>query len=143
MQSSRLPGTTTTFARGTDLLDCLAACYASFRQRLAGAGQVWTCRCDACSRVDRLELKFVLHTGSFFVQSVAGSRELAGPEVALAHRLLKNHAADLICHGAYALITEAAALRLRVPAAGACAFTETCEHHPPIATCVYALPKSA
>jgi hypothetical protein len=125
--------------RGAALLDCLTACYASFRERLGGAMEIWTCRCDACSRVGGLELKFVLHAGSFVVQSVAGSRELVGPEVVMAHLLLKNHAAELLDRPAYALITEAAASRLAVPSDGARALTETYEHYPPIAARVYAL----
>jgi hypothetical protein len=125
--------------RGAALLDCLAACYASFRERLGGAMDVWTCRCSACSRVDGLDLKFVLHAGSYVVQSIAGSRELVGSEVVMAHRLLKNHAAELIGQPAYALITEAAAARLAVPLDGARELIETYEHYPPIATRVYAL----
>jgi Protein of unknown function (DUF2652) len=125
--------------RGAALLDCLSACYASFRERLGGAMEIWTCRCMACSRVGGLDLKFVLHAGSYVVQSIAGGRELVGPEVVMAHRLLKNHAAELIGHPAYALITEAAASRLAVPPDGARELTETYEHYPPIAVRVYAL----
>ncbi len=125
--------------RGAALLDCLAACYASFRDRLAGAEQVWTCRCDACSRVEGLDLKFVLHAGSYVIQSIGGGRELVGPEVVMAHRLLKNHAADLVGHSAYALITEAAASRLAVPPGDSRRLTETYDHYPPIETRVYAL----
>ena len=127
------------FPRGSALLHCLAACYSAFRERLAGAREVWACRCDACIRVDSLELKFVLHAGSYVVQSVAGGRELVGSEVVLAHRLLKNHAADLIGHGASAHITEAAASRLGVPADGARELTESYEHYAPVAVRVYAL----
>jgi hypothetical protein len=125
--------------RGPALLDCLSACYASFRERLGGAMEIWTCRCTACSRVGGLDLKFVLHAGSYVVQSIAGGRELVGPEVVMAHRLLKNHAAELIGQAAYALITEAAASRLGVPADGARELIETYEHYPPIAARVYAL----
>jgi Protein of unknown function (DUF2652) len=125
--------------RGEALLGCLSACYAAFTERLGGAMQVWTCRCDACSRVGGLDLKFVLHAGSYVVQSVAGGRELVGPEVVMAHRLLKNHAAELIGHPAYALITEAAASRLGVPADGALELIESYEHYPPIAARVYSL----
>jgi hypothetical protein len=124
--------------RGAALLACLAACYTSFREQLAGAEQIWTCRCDACSRVDTLDLKFVLHAGSYVVQSIGGSRELVGSEVVMAHRLLKNRAAELV-GPAYALITEAAASRLDVPSDGAHELTETYEHYPPIAARVYAL----
>jgi hypothetical protein len=125
--------------RGAALLDCLAACYAAFRDLLAGAEQVWTCRCNACSRVSGLDLKFVLHAGSYVVQSIAGGRELVGPEVVIAHRLLKNHAAEVIGRAAYALITEAAATRLAVPLGGARELTETYDHYPPIAARVYPL----
>jgi Protein of unknown function (DUF2652) len=124
---------------GAALLDCLSACYASFQERLGSAMDVWTCRCNACSRVGGLDLKFVLHAGSYVVQSIAGSRELVGSEVVMAHRLLKNRAAELIGHPAYALITEVAAVRLAVPVDGARELTETYEHYPPIATRVYAL----
>jgi len=117
----------------------VAACYASFRDQLAGAEQVWTCRCDACSRVEGLDLKFVLHAGSYVVQSVGGGRELVGPEVVMAHRLLKNHAAELIGQSAYVLITEAAASRLAVPPGASVELTETYDHYPAIAARVYAL----
>jgi len=53
--------------------------------------------------------------------------------------LLKNHAAELIGHGAYALITEPAASYLEVPDDGARDLIETYEHYPPIATRVYPL----
>lgn len=125
--------------RGAALLDCLSACYTSFRDRLAGAMRHSTCGCGVCLRGNWLDLKFVLHAGSYVVQSIGGGRELVGPEVVMAHRLLKNHAAELIGHSAYALITEAAASRLAVPSEGAHGLTETYEHYSPIAARVYAL----
>jgi hypothetical protein len=125
--------------RGAALLDCFAACYASFRERLAGAEQIWTCRCSACSRVEGLDLKFVLHFGPYFVQSIAGGRELVGPEVVMAHRLLKNHAAEVTGYRAYVLITEAAASSLAVPVDAARELSETYEHYEPIAARVFEL----
>jgi len=59
------------------------------------------------------------------MQQIAGSRELSGPDVVMAHRLLKNGAADLVGHGAYLLISEAAASQLSVSVAGAISATET------------------
>ncbi len=125
--------------RSTPDAHCVAACYASFRDQLAGAEQVRTSRCDACSRVEGLDLKFVLHAGSYVVQSVGGGRELVGPEVVMAHRLLKNHAAELIGQSASVLITEAAASRLAVPPGAAVELTETYDHYPSIAARVHAL----
>ncbi|MEO8511590.1 MAG: DUF2652 domain-containing protein [Chloroflexota bacterium] len=129
--------------RGPALLACLAACHADFRHRLEGVSEVWTCRCDACARVDALELKFVLHAGAFVVQSIAGRTELVGPEVVMAHRLLKTGAAALFGHGAYALMTDAAARRFDVPTAGSLLLVETIEHYPPVDLHVFSLLDSA
>lgn len=48
------------------------------------------CICDACNQMSSLKLKAILHHGEFIVKQMGGGRELAGPEVILAHRLLKN-----------------------------------------------------
>ena len=118
--------------RGAAMLGCLTECYSDFRRRLDVAHGIWTCRCGACSRIDGLDLKFVLHAGPFVAQSIAGGLELVGPEIVMAHRLLKTEAAALVGHGAYALVTEVAAARFGVPIDGALSLVETYEHYPPI-----------
>ena len=127
---------------GEALLDCLRACHADFRARLAEVGEVWTCTCTACLRANALELKFVLHSGPYVIQEIAGSREVTGPEVVMAHRLLKNHAAETLGSGAYALLTDAAVRRLGVPTAGAVPMVETYEHYPPISAQVFRIAAS-
>ena len=74
--------------RGAALRACIDACYADFRGRLDQAHDIWSCRCDACMRIDQLDLKFILHAGPFVIQEIAGRSELVGPEVVMAHRLL-------------------------------------------------------
>ena len=126
--------------RGEALPTCIEACYQEFRRRLAEAHGVWTCRCNACMRIDELDLKFILHAGRFVIQSIAGTPELAGPEVVMAHRLLKNDAqATLGGSRAYALITAAAAERYAVPLAEATPMTATYEHYDAIATWLFPL----
>jgi Protein of unknown function (DUF2652) len=125
--------------RGAALLACMSACYQGFRERLASAEQVWTCRCDACARAGGLDLKFVLHAGSYVIQSIGGNRELVGPEVVMAHRLLKNHAAELVGSPAYALITEAAATSLDVPPEDGVELIEHYDHYEAINARVYAM----
>jgi len=125
--------------RGESVLGTIRDCYTDFRLRLAQVGELWTCNCTACARATSLELKFVLHAGRYVMQQIAGSRELSGPEVVMAHRLLKNGAADLVGHGAYLLISEAAASQLSVSVAGAISTTETYEHYPPISAFAFAL----
>jgi hypothetical protein len=121
------------------MLDCLTDCYADFRRRLDMAHEIWPCWCDACSRIDVLDLKFILHAGAFVIQEIAARRELVGPEVVMAHRLLKTGAEELIGHGAYALITAVAAARLDIPTAAAVPIVETYEHYPPISAHVIPL----
>jgi len=118
--------------RGTAVVACLEACYAAFGARLAEANSLWTCSCDACARIHTLDLKFVLHYGEFIAQRVGGQEEVLGPEVNVAHRLLKNHALDLTGGRPYALLSDAAVAMLGVPAAGMLASTEKYEHLPPI-----------
>lgn len=123
--------------RGEAFLGCIEACYAEFRARLAQAGVVWSCQCDACARITTLDLKFVVHAGPFVVQPIAGREELVGSDVVLAHRLLKSAAAEVIGHGAYAVITEAAAAYLAVPTTAASPLVERYDHYEPVAAHVF------
>jgi hypothetical protein len=125
--------------RGVAMLDCLTDCYADFRRRLDTAHAIWTCLCDACQRIDELDLKFILHAGTFVIQSIAGSQELVGSEVVMAHRLLKTGATALAGTSAYMLITEVAAARFGVPTDGTSSLVETYEHYPPIRAHIYPL----
>lgn len=125
--------------RGQVLLNCLRACYAAFHEQLVEVEKIWPCNCAACARVKELDLKFVLHAGNYIVQKIAGSQEIVGSEVVMAHRLLKNHAAELLGHSAYALISDAAATRLEVPAAGSVPLTESYDHYAPIGALVFSL----
>jgi hypothetical protein len=115
--------------RGQAALDCISACYTDFRRRVDDARATYTCSCDACSRIDLLELKFVLHAGTFVIQEIAGHREVVGPEVVVAHRLLKSRAAELIGHSAYALVTDAASTALGIPDEDAVELVESYDDH--------------
>lgn len=48
------------------------------------------CNCDGCVQVGALKLKFVAHLGEIAFQKVKRYTELAGVDVILVHRLLKN-----------------------------------------------------
>lgn len=124
---------------GESVLETIRGCYADFHSRLTEVGAIWTCSCTACARATSLDLKFVLHAGSYVLQQIAGSRELSGPDVVMAHRLLKNGAAELVGHDAYALISASAATRLEVPVMNAIPITETYEHYSPISGFAFAL----
>lgn len=48
------------------------------------------CSCSACQRVSDLRLKAFLHRGEAFFRQIRQFEELAGEDVILIHRLLKN-----------------------------------------------------
>jgi hypothetical protein len=48
------------------------------------------CGCAICRNSDQLGLKVVVHAGEAVFHEVAGRRQVSGPDVILAHRLLKN-----------------------------------------------------
>ncbi|MGE5199631.1 MAG: DUF2652 domain-containing protein, partial [Rhodospirillaceae bacterium] len=125
-------------ARGADLLACLRACHAEFMALLAEAHTRWTCTCEACARIDGLGLKFVLHHGDYVVQRIVGREELAGPDVIVVHRLLKNRARDLVGDRPYALLSDAVVRALDVPGDGMVAAVERYDDLPPVA--VHILP---
>jgi hypothetical protein len=118
--------------RGGELVRCLTDCYAGFRAMLAEAERIWPCSCEACSGIESLDLKFVVHAGHFVVQSIAGGQELVGPEVVLVHRLLKTSAGELVGHGAHALITDTVVTGYDVPTADALPLVEHYEHYAPV-----------
>ncbi len=48
------------------------------------------CDCEICSNADLLGLKIIVHAGEAMFHEVAGRPQVSGPDVILAHRLLKN-----------------------------------------------------
>jgi hypothetical protein len=75
---------------GPTLVTTIEGTYFAFRHRQAVIDRATSCTCDACSRIPTLNLKFVVHHGSYVIHEVAGSKELVGKDVIVAHRLLKN-----------------------------------------------------
>jgi class 3 adenylate cyclase len=124
---------------GDAVLERIRRCYAAFSEQLGIAGSMWTCQCDACARIDALDLKFVLHHGAYVIQPVAGQSELLGPAVNVAHRLLKNHAREFVGDVPYVLVSDAAADALGISTNDMAAAEETYDGMPPIPTHVLAL----
>jgi hypothetical protein len=100
-------------ADDTSLLTAIVNTYVAFRRRQRAISVATSCGCDACRKIPDLELKVVAHRGSFVAHEVAGSNELTGRDVILAHRLLKNTVTEAMGLRGYALLTEAACGELR------------------------------
>ncbi len=120
--------------KGKDLIGCITECYEEFVGRLDEAGLTWTCTCNACEVKKTLDLKFVLHHGSYIVQSIGTHVEVLGPDITVAHRLLKNTAVSHVGAPAYALFTEATEAALDLDLDDGIRFTEPVEGAQPVAT---------
>jgi uncharacterized protein YndB with AHSA1/START domain len=92
---------------GSRLQDVVEAAYFAFRRRLRTIRQATSCTCEACRRMQDLDLKFVCHCGEVMRHRMAGREELAGRDVIIVHRLLKNGAAALVGGHPYALYSQA------------------------------------
>jgi len=89
----------------------LLSSYTTFFNRVTEMDQRRVCVCDACSNMDRLRLKTVVHAGTALFHQVGRFRELAGVDVIVVHRLLKNS----IDADEYVLATDTAFDELRLP----------------------------
>ncbi len=93
---------------GSLLQDAIDGAYFKFRRRMRNVRQASTCECRACVAMGDLDFKFVVHHGEMVKQKMGGREELAGRDVILVHRLLKNAVSDKIGSRAYALYSDAA-----------------------------------
>ena len=92
---------------GALMQDSIEQAYFAFRKRLRSIKQASSCECQACSRMQSLDVKFVVHYGEFIRQKMSGREELAGRDVILVHRLLKNDVGKTFGSHAYALYSDA------------------------------------
>lgn len=100
------------FSDGRTFLDLVEGTYVAFRRAIDLMVLNNTCQCNACANVSSLDLKFVIHFGSFLVQRIGSYDELLGPDVNLVHRLLKNTVTDRLGLNAYCVYTNSAWDRL-------------------------------
>ena len=73
----------------------------TLQKKLIGSGE-GGCPCEACCKIDQLKLKAVLHHGEVAIKRLRQFEELAGKDVIIIHRLLKNS----IDKNEYILITD-------------------------------------
>jgi uncharacterized protein YndB with AHSA1/START domain len=96
---------------GDLLMELVEGAYFGFARRKRTIETRTSCECDACRRVTDLGLKLLSHHGSFVRHDVAGSPEVLGADVVLAHRLLKNSVVEATGIREYALFTDASVAR--------------------------------
>lgn len=118
----------TKIPRGEAILELIESTYVAFRSRRDAAHRRTTCTCKACRNIPNLDLKFISHHGDYFVQDIAGTKELVGSDVNLIHRLLKNHVSESTGWRAYALLTEHSLRHLDIRPDGLFECVESYEH---------------
>jgi hypothetical protein len=82
-----------------------------FGDKVVELSQSITCTCNACTHIEKLRLKVIVHSGEALFHHVFNFLELAGVDVIVLHRLLKNS----IAADQYLLLTEAARQDLEFP----------------------------
>ena len=92
---------------GSLLQDAIESAYFEFRRRMRNIKQASACECNACRTMGNLDFKFVVHHGEMVKQKMGGREELAGRDVILVHRLLKNAVSEKVGSRAYALYSDA------------------------------------
>jgi hypothetical protein len=102
----------TLFEDGERLVELIETCYFGFSNRLLDMQRSTTCRCAACASIGTLDLKFIVHFGTYVVSTDGDWEDLAGPDVILIHRLLKNTVADGGGPEAYVFLTDDCLQRL-------------------------------
>lgn len=75
-----------------------------FLEGIVRTAESTPCECEACRNVDQLRLKIIVHSGRAVYHTIAGLPQIAGTDVILAHRLLKNS----VPSDEYLLMTQAA-----------------------------------
>lgn len=96
--------------------DRLARMHQAFLDRRARIENSRMCNCASCKQLMNLSLKFVAHQGEVAEQKVKRHTELAGVDVILVHRMLKNQ----VPVPEYVLMTDAVAQCLDEPVRRTC-----------------------
>jgi len=74
----------------TTIAGLAAVMHRAFHDRQQQIDAATICRCDACLQVGNLRVKFVAHVGDVVVQSGRRATKVAGVDVIVVHRMLKN-----------------------------------------------------
>jgi hypothetical protein len=89
---------------GAEVGETICAIIRAFYRTRAELRCANACPCEACCKVDKLEIKTVVHSGRLLLYELRGQQELSGLPVIVAHRLLKS----AVGHERYVLVTDAA-----------------------------------
>ncbi len=96
------------YQQGQTIVELIERTYLDFRRALNLMVVNTTCTCMACRNISNLDLKFLVHHGSFMLEPLHTYTELVGSDVNVIHRLTKNSVVEQTGIKAYVLYTQAA-----------------------------------
>ncbi len=102
------------FLQGQTLVEIIENTYVKFREARQRMRLNTSCTCNACQNIPNLDLKFIVHHGTYVLQEMTNYMELVGNDVNIVHRLIKNSIREKTGIGAYAAYTEAAVTALGI-----------------------------
>ena len=102
------------FLQGQTMVEIIENTYVKFREARQRMRLNTSCTCNACRNIPNLDLKFLVHHGTYVLQQMRSHTELVGSDVNMTHRLLKNSIREKTGIGAYAAYTEAAVRALSI-----------------------------
>ncbi len=73
-----------------EIIKKLQSSFEVFNKRLSEIKFCEACTCGTCADVGNLKLKSFVHFGDFLIKEINQFKEIAGQDVILAHRLMKN-----------------------------------------------------
>ncbi len=92
---------------GQTMVESVERLYVAFSGALETMVLNTTCQCNACVNINTLGMKIVMHCGEFAMSSIGGRETITGPDVIVAHRLLKNQVVERTGIEDYFLLTQA------------------------------------
>jgi uncharacterized protein YndB with AHSA1/START domain len=130
-----------TFPSGETFLSICENLYVSFALHRQNVIANTTCVCRACANVSSLDLKIMLHYGTFEEIQIGPMNDISGADVILVHRMSKTDVGAATGIGSYALFSEAAAQAMNVQSA-LVPFVAAIEHFGDVPMQVYDLSKA-
>jgi len=85
--------------------------FEGFAAKVEELSSATTCTCEACTHIEKLKLKIIVHSGEALFHRVLQFEELAGVDVIIVHRLLKNS----VKSNQYLLLTRQAQNDIELP----------------------------
>jgi uncharacterized protein YndB with AHSA1/START domain len=94
------------FVQGQTLLEAIESLYCTFSRTLETMSRNTVCPCKACQLMSELDLKFLMHFGTFSLTEIDGQHDLMGRDVMILRELIKSPISDAAGNNGYVFVTD-------------------------------------